>query len=142
MFPKVPACTIKSMICFVAPICWNIGSVKNKSMYAYHAAPWSGHFLHEDRDRTTHHKRTMRHGREEKTEWTWEDILEGKGSWEEILAGKDHLPWKQVEAARKGKQLVKGPSVTQGHGWQGRPGGHSQKIGGSHCRCAILDGLE
>jgi hypothetical protein len=74
------------------------------------AAPWSGHFQDDVRDRTTHHKRTKRRGREEQKEWTWEDILEGKGSWtwEEILAGKDHLPWKQVEAARKAEAASKG----------------------------------
>ena len=38
--------------------------------------------------------------------WTWEDILDGKGSytWEEILAGRDRLPWEQVEAAGKGSE--------------------------------------
>ena len=67
-------------------------------------------FLDDVRDRTTHHKRTKRRGREEQTEWTWEYILEGKGSWtwEEILAGKDRLPWKQVEAARKAEAASKG----------------------------------
>ena len=52
----------------------------------------------ERRDRTTHHKNTKQRGQEE---WTWEDILNGKGSWtwEEILAGRDRLPWEQTEAA-------------------------------------------
>ncbi|XP_064883289.1 protocadherin-16-like [Oncorhynchus nerka] len=36
-------------------------------------------------------------------EWTWEDVLDGKGcyTWEEILAGRDRLPWEQVEALRR-----------------------------------------
>ena len=36
--------------------------------------------------------RTKQRGKED---WTWEDILDGKGSFtcEEILAGKDGLPW-------------------------------------------------
>jgi hypothetical protein len=39
----------------------------------------------------------------EQTAWTWDEILDGKGSWtwEEILAGEDRLPWRQVEIARE-----------------------------------------
>ena len=60
-------------------------------MYAYHAAPWSDSY--NERDRRTHHKRTKQHVQEEKTSWTWDEILDGKGSltWEEILAGKDFV---------------------------------------------------
>ena len=94
-------------------------------MYAHHAAPWSGHFPDDVRDRTTHHKRTKQRGKEDwtwedilngKGSWTWEDILNGKGSWtwEEILAGKDHLPWEQVEASRKAEAASKGAHRYEG----------------------------
>ena len=68
-------------------------------MNTYHAALWSMP-SDERRDRTTHHKKTKQRGQEE---WTWEDILNGKGSWmwEDILAGRDRLPWEQTEAARR-----------------------------------------
>jgi hypothetical protein len=74
-------------------------------MNAYHAAPWSPS-SDDSRDRTTHHRKTKQHGQEE---WTWEDILNGKGSWmwEEILAGRDRLLREQREAARR-KQFYKG----------------------------------
>jgi hypothetical protein len=68
-------------------------------MFAYHAAPWSP--LYDDCDRTTHHKMTKQCEKEEQrfmeqTAWTWDEILDGKGSWtwEKILAGEDHLPWR------------------------------------------------
>ena len=64
----------------------------------YHAALWSSPSSTNGRYRTTHHKQTKQRG--EKEEWTWEDILDGKGSytWEEILAGRDRLPWEQLKA--------------------------------------------
>ena len=70
------------------------------------AAPW---FISEDSHyRTTHQTRTKQQkGRKpqekKREEWTWEDVLDGKGAytWEEILAGRDRLPWEQVEALRR-----------------------------------------
>ncbi|KAM9405826.1 uncharacterized protein ACWYII_028930 [Salvelinus alpinus] len=60
--------------------------------------------------RITHNARTKRQGKtqrskgqEKKEQWTWDDILDGKGcyTWEEILAGRDRLPWEQLEALRR-----------------------------------------
>jgi hypothetical protein len=64
----------------------------------------------------THHQRTKQRGNKQqqeqryKEEWTWEDILDGKGcyTWEEILAGRDRLPWEQVEADRRVEAAAKG----------------------------------
>ena len=65
-----------------------------------HAAFWSASpSQEENRDRTTHHKRTKRRGERQrkqeqrKEEWTWDDVLDGKGYYtlEEILAGKDTI---------------------------------------------------
>ncbi|KAM9421114.1 uncharacterized protein ACWYII_021341 [Salvelinus alpinus] len=63
------------------------------------------------RYRITHqHAKTKRQGKtkrskgqERKEQWTWDDVLDGKGcyTWEEILAGRDRLPWEQVEALRR-----------------------------------------
>jgi hypothetical protein len=46
----------------------------------------------------------------EQTEWTWDEILDNKGSWtwEEILAGEDRLPWRQVEIAREERRRYEG----------------------------------
>ena len=76
-------------------------------MNTYHAAPWSS-TPSNSRYRTTHHQWTKQRG--ELEEWTWEDILNGKGSytWEEILAGRDRLPWDQVEAARRAEAAGEG----------------------------------
>ncbi|KAM9407747.1 uncharacterized protein ACWYII_027556 [Salvelinus alpinus] len=58
--------------------------------------------------RITHHTRAKQRsqrskGQEKKEQWTWDDILDGKGcyTWEEILAGRDRLPWEQLEALRR-----------------------------------------
>ena len=42
--------------------------------------------------------------------------MDGKGSrtWEEILARRDHLPWEQVEAARKAEADRKGAQRYEG----------------------------
>jgi hypothetical protein len=74
----------------------------------YHAAPWSSPSSTNSRYRTTHYQRIKQRGKKE--EWTWEDILDGKGSytWEEIQAGRDHLPWEQVEAARRAEAAGEG----------------------------------
>jgi hypothetical protein len=82
-----------------------------------HAAFWSPSPSQEERRyRTTHHNRTKRRGdrqrqqEQRKEEWTWDDVLDGKGcyTWEEILAGKDRLPWEQVEAARREEPAIRG----------------------------------
>ncbi|KAM9395987.1 uncharacterized protein ACWYII_033859 [Salvelinus alpinus] len=61
-------------------------------------------------NRITHHAKTKRQretkrskGQERKEQWTWDDVLDGKGvyTWEEILAGRDRLPWDQLEALRR-----------------------------------------
>ena len=83
-------------------------------MIKYHAALWSSSPSPNDNHyRTTHHQRTKQRGRED---WTWEDILDGKGSytWEEILAGRDCLPWEQVEAAWRAEAAGKGNQRYEG----------------------------
>ena len=42
--------------------------------------------------------------------------MNGKGSytWEEILAGRDHLPWEQVEAARRAEAAGEGNQRYEG----------------------------
>ena len=79
--------------------------VNKRRMYSNHAAPWSHRY--NERDRITHQTRTKQREKEEQrmieqTAWTWDEILDGKGSWtwEEILAGEDRLPWRQVEMER------------------------------------------
>ncbi|XP_070978152.1 SH3 domain-containing protein 19-like [Oncorhynchus clarkii lewisi] len=62
--------------------------------------------LYDKRYRTTHQIRTKQRGigqQRSQDSWKWEDVLDGKGCYtcEEILAGRDHLPWEQVEAARR-----------------------------------------
>ena len=84
-------------------------------MSNHHAAIWSDSLSTDERRyRITHHTRTERRGNRQRQqeqrkedelfgEWTWEDVLDGKGcyTWEEILAGRDRLPWEQVEALRR-----------------------------------------
>ena len=98
-------------------------------MNTYHAAHWSDisySSSEEDEDkryRITHHQRTKQRGNGQqhqeqryKEEWTWEDILDGKGcyTWEEILAGRDRLPWEQVEAARRAEAAGEGNQWYEG----------------------------
>ena len=60
----------------------------------------------------------------------------GRTFWKERDPGRGRRSWLERIACRgsRRKQLVKGPSVTQGHGWQGRLGGHSKILffGGGH----------
>ncbi|KAM9552338.1 uncharacterized protein ACWYII_032643 [Salvelinus alpinus] len=84
-------------------------------MSSHYAAPWfpqySSSSEEEEEDcryRTTHQPRAKqrsqrRKGQEKKEQWTWDDVLDGKGvyTWEEILAGRDRLPWEQLEALRR-----------------------------------------
>ena len=63
-------------------------------------ASWSA--LSNNRDRITHQRRTKQRKKEQQEEWTWEQILDGKGSWtwEEIQKGWNRRPSEEVEAAR------------------------------------------
>ena len=63
-------------------------------MNTFHAALWSTPF-DESRYRRPHQKRTKQHGQDE---WTWEEILDGKGPW--TRAGEYRRPREQMEAAR------------------------------------------
>jgi hypothetical protein len=96
-------------------------------MNTYHAAPWSPSY--DRRYRRSHHKRTKQRGQED---WTWEDILDDKGSWtwEEILAGRDRLPWEQVEAARESRQRRKHERQPPNVFW----GWHTGRLAESGCR--------
>ncbi|XP_070298705.1 uncharacterized protein [Salvelinus sp. IW2-2015] len=113
-------------------------------MYAHHAAPWSTSF--DGRDRTSHHQRTKQRGKGEQRfqeDWTWEDILDGKGSWtwEEILAGRDRLLWEQVEALRKAEAASKGARRYEGTRLARKPERQpppKKKIGGHTRRLAEL----
>ena len=74
-----------------------------------------------------------------KEEWTWEDILDGKGcySWGEILAGRDHgNRWRQPGERR---QQVKGASALREHGWQGSPRSSPKNVLGGGTRGVWLN---
>jgi hypothetical protein len=94
-----------------------------------------------DSNRTTHQKRIKQRGHREQRgmdSWTWEDILDGKGSntWEEILAGRDRLPWEQVEAVRRAEAAGKGSQRFEGSRLARKPERQAQKcIGGGTREC-------
>ncbi|XP_071239026.1 alkylglycerol monooxygenase-like isoform X2 [Salvelinus alpinus] len=75
-------------------------------MDTYHAAHWSDPCYsssdeEEIRYRTTHQKRTEQRGNQEQRvldSWTWEEILDGKGSWAQ--PGEYRRPKEELEAAR------------------------------------------
>ena len=112
-------------------------------MNTYHAAFWSASY--DDPDRITHQPRTKRRGdrqrqqeQRKKEEWTWEDVLDGKGcyTWEEILAEKDRLPWEQVEAARRAEAAGERNRRYEGTQLARKPERQPQKcIGGAHRKC-------
>jgi hypothetical protein len=97
-------------------------------MYAYHAAPWSPPY--NERDRTTHHKRTKQRTKEEWTSWTREkEEWRTSWTWEEVMAGDKTLPWKQVERAQEERQRYEGTRLAR------KPERHPQYIfllGGAH----------
>ena len=94
-----------------------------------HAALWSP--LYDSRYRTTHHQRTKQRDQE----WTWEDILDGKGPGSQ--AGEYCRPREEIEAAKaerryyealyqpQGKCERQPPRGTRGD-WQSQVGDLSQ----------------
>ena len=74
-------------------------SLSLKKLYADHAAPRSPPY--DDRDRTTHHKRTKQREKEEQRlmgKWTWEEILDGAGPWPQPWEYR--CPKEELEAAK------------------------------------------
>ena len=116
-------------------------------MYAHRAAPWSGHFPDEVRDRTTHHKRPKRRGREEQRfleDWTWEEILEGKGPWEK--AGEYWHPSEEIEAAKAERRQYEELAQRSRHerlaesGWRPEPTPRAYRKGAWYWSGSVLCG--
>ena len=69
-------------------------------MFAQHDAPWSP--VYDDRDRTTHQKKTKQRVKKEWTPCTREkEEWRTSWTWEEVMAGDKTLPWNQVEIAQE-----------------------------------------
>jgi hypothetical protein len=75
---------------FLVFLCCSFNKFK---IYAYHAAPFSQY--DNSRNRRSHHQRTKQRGQEE---WTWEEILDGKGPWAQ--AGEYRHLKEEMEAAK------------------------------------------
>ena len=99
-------------------LCYFCSSVQIlvKIMNTYHAALWSAPSSSDERYRTTHHQRTKQRGKED---WTWEDILDGKGSYMWRRSWPEKIACHGSRSTQQGRrrQLGKGPRITRGQGW-------------------------
>jgi hypothetical protein len=90
------------------------------------AALWSDPYSSSDEEeesryRNTHHQRTKQRGNEQQQErqrylenWTWEEILDGKGHWAQ--PGEYRRPKAELEAAKA--ERCRCEEVARQHGWK------------------------
>ena len=108
-------------------------------MNTYHPAPWSSSLSPDDiRYRNTHHQRTKQRGDERQRyweNWTWEEILDGKGPWAQ--AGKYRRPKAELEAAKAERRWYEEAARLRGR----KPKRQPQKcIGGEHTGSVVKPG--